>query len=96
MTGSLLTDGSASAREQIVRAAAESLLENGYAGTSVRADDHPTSLGRSPGMGSAPERGRPGVVKKTSRGGGPGRGVGSNGQPFEGTPSVPRSDEDET
>jgi AcrR family transcriptional regulator len=37
MTGSLLTDGSASAREQIVRAAAESLLENGYAGTSVRA-----------------------------------------------------------
>src|SRR5215469_16647950 len=37
MTGSPLTDGSASAREQIVRAAAESLLENGYAGTSVRA-----------------------------------------------------------
>src|SRR5690348_16926770 len=37
MTGSLMTDGSASAREQIVRAAAESLLENGYAGTSVRA-----------------------------------------------------------
>jgi AcrR family transcriptional regulator len=37
MTGTLLTDGSASAREQIVRAAAESLLENGYAGTSVRA-----------------------------------------------------------
>ena len=37
MTGSLLADGSASAREQIVRAAAESLLENGYAGTSVRA-----------------------------------------------------------
>jgi len=37
MTGSLLTDGSANAREQIVRAAAESLLENGYAGTSVRA-----------------------------------------------------------
>ena len=37
MTGSTLTDGSASAREQIVRAAAESLLENGYAGTSVRA-----------------------------------------------------------
>lgn len=37
MTGSLVTDGSASAREQIVRAAAESLLENGYAGTSVRA-----------------------------------------------------------
>ncbi len=36
MTGSLVTDGSASAREQIVRAAAESLLENGYAGTSVR------------------------------------------------------------
>ena len=37
MTGGLVTDGSASAREQIVRAAAESLLENGYAGTSVRA-----------------------------------------------------------
>ena len=37
MTGNLLADGSASAREQIVRAAAESLLENGYAGTSVRA-----------------------------------------------------------
>jgi AcrR family transcriptional regulator len=37
MTGSPATDGSASAREQIVRAAAESLLENGYAGTSVRA-----------------------------------------------------------
>jgi AcrR family transcriptional regulator len=37
MTGSLLTEGSANAREQIVRAAAESLLENGYAGTSVRA-----------------------------------------------------------
>ncbi len=37
MTGPVLTDGSASAREQIVRAAAESLLENGYAGTSVRA-----------------------------------------------------------
>ena len=37
MTGSLVTDGSASAREQIVRAAAESLLEIGYAGTSVRA-----------------------------------------------------------
>jgi AcrR family transcriptional regulator len=37
MTGSLITEGSASAREQIVRAAAESLLENGYAGTSVRA-----------------------------------------------------------
>jgi AcrR family transcriptional regulator len=37
MTGSPLADGSASAREQIVRAAAESLLENGYAGTSVRA-----------------------------------------------------------
>ena len=37
MTGSLLADGSASAREQIVRAAAESLLEIGYAGTSVRA-----------------------------------------------------------
>ena len=36
MTGSLATEGSASAREQIVRAAAESLLENGYAGTSVR------------------------------------------------------------
>jgi AcrR family transcriptional regulator len=37
MTGDLATDGSASARQQIVRAAAESLLENGYAGTSVRA-----------------------------------------------------------
>src|SRR5215467_8124391 len=37
MTGSLATDGTANAREQIVRAAAESLLENGYAGTSVRA-----------------------------------------------------------
>jgi AcrR family transcriptional regulator len=37
MTGELATTGSASAREQIVRAAAESLLENGYAGTSVRA-----------------------------------------------------------
>lgn len=37
MTESLTQDGSASAREQIVRAAAESLLENGYAGTSVRA-----------------------------------------------------------
>jgi AcrR family transcriptional regulator len=37
MTGGLVTDGSASAREQIVRAAAESLLEIGYAGTSVRA-----------------------------------------------------------
>jgi len=37
MTGSLVATGSASAREQIVRAAAESLLENGYAGTSVRA-----------------------------------------------------------
>jgi AcrR family transcriptional regulator len=37
MTGSPAPDGSASAREQIVRAAAESLLENGYAGTSVRA-----------------------------------------------------------
>jgi AcrR family transcriptional regulator len=37
MTGSLVTDGTAGAREQIVRAAAESLLENGYAGTSVRA-----------------------------------------------------------
>ncbi|HEY4024958.1 MAG TPA: TetR/AcrR family transcriptional regulator [Candidatus Dormibacteraeota bacterium] len=37
MTGGPVTDGSASAREQIVRAAAESLLENGYAGTSVRA-----------------------------------------------------------
>lgn len=36
MTGSLLADGLPSAREQIVRAAAESLLENGYAGTSVR------------------------------------------------------------
>ena len=37
MTESPLADGSASARSQIVRAAAESLLENGYAGTSVRA-----------------------------------------------------------
>jgi AcrR family transcriptional regulator len=37
MTGSPMTDGTASARQQIVRAAAESLLENGYAGTSVRA-----------------------------------------------------------
>src|SRR5258708_29733284 len=36
MTGGVMTEGSASAREQIVRAAAESLLENGYAGTSVR------------------------------------------------------------
>lgn len=37
MTGSVVATGSARAREQIVRAAAESLLENGYAGTSVRA-----------------------------------------------------------
>src|SRR2546421_10946582 len=37
MTGQLVTEGSAGAREQIVRAAAESLLENGYAGTTVRA-----------------------------------------------------------
>jgi AcrR family transcriptional regulator len=37
MTGSLATAGTATAREQIVQAAAESLLENGYAGTSVRA-----------------------------------------------------------
>jgi AcrR family transcriptional regulator len=37
MTGSAMANPSASAREQIVRAAAESLLENGYAGTSVRA-----------------------------------------------------------
>src|SRR2546430_15709206 len=37
MTGELVTEGAAGAREQIVRAAAESLLENGYAGTSVRA-----------------------------------------------------------
>jgi AcrR family transcriptional regulator len=37
MTESPLADGSASARQQIVRAAAESLLDNGYAGTSVRA-----------------------------------------------------------
>src|SRR5256884_6480950 len=36
MTGSPIADGSASAREQIVQAAADSLLENGYAGTSVR------------------------------------------------------------
>jgi AcrR family transcriptional regulator len=32
----VIAEGSASARDQIVRAAAESLLENGYAGTSVR------------------------------------------------------------
>ncbi|MBO0683474.1 MAG: TetR/AcrR family transcriptional regulator [Candidatus Dormibacteraeota bacterium] len=31
-----VADGGVSAREQIVRAAADSLLENGYAGTSVR------------------------------------------------------------
>jgi AcrR family transcriptional regulator len=37
MTGSAMANPSAGAREQIVRAAAESLLENGYAGTSVRA-----------------------------------------------------------
>ena len=39
MTGGLstATDGSVSARDLIVRAAAESLLQNGYAGTSVRA-----------------------------------------------------------
>ena len=37
MTGDVVTEGSAGARQQIVRAAAESLLENGYAGTSVRA-----------------------------------------------------------
>src|SRR2546423_4660316 len=37
MTGQLVTDGAAGAREQIVRAAAESLLENGYAATTVRA-----------------------------------------------------------
>ena len=39
MTGELrtVTNGAAGAREQIVRAAAESLLESGYAGTSVRA-----------------------------------------------------------
>ena len=37
MTGSLVTTGSASARQQIVQAAAESLLECGYAGSSVRA-----------------------------------------------------------
>src|ERR1700730_14099596 len=36
MTGEFASDGSAGARQQIVRAAAESLLENGYAGTSVR------------------------------------------------------------
>src|SRR6202022_4796040 len=38
MTGSLrtATDGPAGAREQIVRAAAESLLESGYAGPRVR------------------------------------------------------------
>jgi AcrR family transcriptional regulator len=39
MTGGVgaTTEASPGAREQIVRAAAESLLENGYAGTSVRA-----------------------------------------------------------
>jgi AcrR family transcriptional regulator len=37
MTGSAMANSSAGAREQIVRAAAESLLEAGYAGTSVRA-----------------------------------------------------------
>src|SRR5438105_15024670 len=39
MTGELrtATEGVEGAREQIVRAAADSLLENGYAGTSVRA-----------------------------------------------------------
>jgi AcrR family transcriptional regulator len=37
MTGGTMANGSAGARDQIVRAAAESLLENGYAGTSVRA-----------------------------------------------------------
>src|ERR1700736_5143337 len=39
MTGELrtATEGVEGAREQIVRAAAESLLESGYAGTSVRA-----------------------------------------------------------
>jgi AcrR family transcriptional regulator len=35
-TGVVANGSGASAREQIVRAAAESLLENGYAGTSVR------------------------------------------------------------
>lgn len=33
---SVIAEGAISAREQIVRAAAESLLENGYAGTTVR------------------------------------------------------------
>src|SRR5438105_14397953 len=39
MTGGVgaATEAAPGAREQIVRAAAESLLENGYAGTSVRA-----------------------------------------------------------
>src|SRR3989442_10822112 len=39
MTGQLrtATEGAEGARDQIVRAAAESLLESGYAGTSVRA-----------------------------------------------------------
>src|ERR1700730_13033691 len=39
MTGELrtATEAAPGAREQIVRAAAESLLESGYAGTSVRA-----------------------------------------------------------
>src|SRR5256886_15410546 len=37
MTGQLVTAGAAGAREQIVRAAAAPLLENGYAGPSVRA-----------------------------------------------------------
>ena len=32
-----MANGSAGAREQIIQAAAESLLENGYSGTSVRA-----------------------------------------------------------
>src|SRR3979411_205004 len=36
MTGQLATAGSPGARDQIVRAAAESLLENGYSRTSVR------------------------------------------------------------
>jgi len=36
MTGAGVSVPAASARDQIVRAAAESLLETGYAGTSVR------------------------------------------------------------
>jgi AcrR family transcriptional regulator len=36
VTPAIVADEALSAREQIIRAAAESLLENGYAGTSVR------------------------------------------------------------